>query len=79
MSKGGGKVLANLKKALDMKGISVKAYAAVLGVSEKTAWNKMNEDTVITYPEAKTTKTELFPEYEFDYLFASDRESLGRR
>ena len=56
-----------------MKGISIKAYAAVLGVSEKTAWNKVNEETVITYPEAETTKMELFPEYEFDYLFASDR------
>lgn len=66
-------MLANLKKALDMKGISVKAYAAVLGVSEKTVWNKLNEETVITLPEAQTTKTELFPEYDFDYLFASDR------
>ncbi len=28
-------MLANLKKALDMKGISVRAYAAVLGISEK--------------------------------------------
>ena len=66
-------MLANLKKALDTKGISVKAYAAVIGVSEKTAWNKVNEETVITYPEATTTKAELFPEYDFDYLFASDR------
>lgn len=66
-------MLANLKKALDAKGISVKAYAAVLGVSEKTAWNKLREETVITLPEAMTTKAELFPEYDFDYLFASDR------
>jgi len=66
-------LLVNLKKALDMKGISIKAYAAVLGVSEKTAWNKINEETVITLPEAVMTKKELFPEYDFDYLFASDK------
>ena len=73
IQRGGKKVLANLKKALDMKGISIKAYAAVLGVSFYFAWNKVNEETVITYPEAETTKMELFPEYEFDYLFASDK------
>lgn len=66
-------MLVNLKKALDAKGISLKVYAAVLGISEKSAWNKVNEETVITYPEAKTTKKELFPEYDFDYLFASDK------
>lgn len=66
-------MLANLKKALDTKGISLKAYAAVLGISEKSAWNKVNEETVITFPEARATKKELFPEYDFDYLFTSDR------
>lgn len=66
-------MLVNLKKTLDTKGISLKAYAAVLGISKKSAWNKVNEETVITYPEAKTTKSELFPEYDFDYLFASDK------
>lgn len=66
-------MLKNLKNALDMKGISIKAYASVLGISEKSVWNKVNEETAITYPEAKTTKSELFPEYDFDYLFASDK------
>lgn len=63
----------NLKKALDAKGISFRAYAAVLGISEKSAWNKVNGKTDITLPEARITKTELFPEYDFDYLFASDK------
>ena len=66
------KMLNNLRKALDSKNISLKAYAAVLGISEKSARNKINEETALTYPEAKQTKTELFPEYDFDYLFASD-------
>lgn len=64
-------MLANLKKALDSKGITLRAYAAVLGVSEKTAWNKINETTPITYPEARKTKTELLPEYDSEYLFQS--------
>lgn len=65
-------MLKNLKKALDDKNISLKAYAAVLGISEKSAWNKVNEETLFTYPEAVKTTKELFPEYNTDYLFASD-------
>lgn len=64
--------LNNLKTALDSKKISLKAYAAVLGVSEKTVWNKINEETPFTYPEVRKTKTELLPEYDSDYLFASN-------
>lgn len=65
-------MLKNLKRALDEKGITLKAYAAVLGVSEKTAWNKIYEQSPLTYPEAKKTKTELLPEYDSDYLFKAD-------
>ena len=70
--KGGEKLLSNLKKALDNKNISIKAYACLLGISEKSVWNKINEETFLTYPEAKKTKTELLPEYDFEYLFESD-------
>lgn len=66
-------MLLNLKRCLDMKGISYKAYGAILGISEKSAWNKVNGKTDITLPEATVTKKELFPEYDFDYLFASDK------
>lgn len=65
-------MLFNLKRALDSKNISIKAYAAFLGISEKTVWNKMNEETHLTYPEASMTSKELFPEYNMEYLFASD-------
>ncbi len=33
----------------------------------------MNEETVMTYPEARATKKKLFPEYDIDYLFMSER------
>lgn len=69
-------MLLNLKRALDSKGISLKAYAALLNVSEKTVWNKINEETDFSFPEAKKTKTELLPEYDIAYLFESDKETV---
>lgn len=38
-------MLANLEKALNEKGISKRAYATILKVSEKTVQNKINEET----------------------------------
>ncbi len=69
-------MLQNLKRALDSKGIALKAYAAVLGVSEKTIWNKINEATPFTYPEVRKTKIELLPEYDCDYLFTSNVKQM---
>lgn len=66
-------MLQNLRNALDTKGITLTAYAAVLGVSQKTLWNKINEEIPFTYPEVKTTMRELLPEYNSDYLFKSDK------
>lgn len=64
-------MLSNLKKALDSKNITIRAYAKILGVDERTVQNKIRERTPFTYPEAVTTKKELFPEYDLEYLFAS--------
>lgn len=69
-------MLQNLKKALDNKRISLAAYAAILGVTEKTVRNKIAEETPFTYPEARKTKMKLLPEYDIDYLFASDRNDF---
>lgn len=59
----------NLRTALQQKGISVKQYAEVLGVGEKTVQNKLTGRTDFTYPEFRKTCTLLF-EYNADYLFA---------
>ncbi len=69
-------MLVNLKKALDSKYISLGAYAAVLGVTEKTVRNKINGETPFTYPEVRKTKTELLPEYDMDYLFAPNENDF---
>lgn len=62
-------MLKNLKSALEQKGITIKTLAALLGVSEKTAWNKLNGETEITYKEAMIIKKNLLPEYDSDWLF----------
>ena len=59
----------NLRMALRQKGISVKQYAEVLGIGEKTVQNKLTGKTDFTYPESRKTCTLLF-EYNADYLFA---------
>ena len=71
-------MFANLKFALQKKGISLKKYAEFLGVGERTVQNKLNGSTDFTYLEFKKTCTLLLPEYNADYLFAenvSDNQS----
>ena len=64
-------MLANLKKALSDKNITLKAYASFLGISEKTLQNKIKEETAFTYPEVRKTGEELLPEYRVEFLFES--------
>ena len=65
---------SNLKSILYRKNIAIKQYAEFLGVSEKTAQNKLQGITEFTYPEFKRTCTLLLPEYNADYLFEAERE-----
>ena len=67
-------MLLNLKKALNDKNITLKALGSFLGISEKATYNKVNENSPFTYPEARNIKKELLPEYDMEYLFASDKE-----
>lgn len=64
-------MLVNLRNVLNRKGISVKQYADVLGVGEKTVRNKMSGVTDFTYTEFKKTCT-MLPEYNADYLFSQE-------
>lgn len=68
----------NLRNALYQKGISIKQYAAFLGVGEKTAHNKIKGNTDFTYPEFRKTCTILLPEYNADYLFEEKAEKENR-
>lgn len=62
--------MLNIKNILTAKGISTKAFAEFLNVSEKTAYNKLMGFTDFTYPEAEKVMEVLLPEYSARYLFS---------
>lgn len=64
----------NLQKLLKERQISAPKLAPVIGTTNKTALNKIKGDTDFTVGEAKRVRL-IFPEYDFDYLFASDDET----
>jgi len=68
-------MFTNLKNRLHEKGIYIKAFAEFLDVSEKTAHNKLSGNTPFTLSEANKIKTILFPELEWNFLFAVDKAS----
>lgn len=52
----------------------MKSCAELLGVSEKTMYNKVVGDTEFTYTEVRRLKT-IFPEYDMDYLLTAEAEA----
>lgn len=66
--------MLRLRRALDVKGITVKGCAAVLGVTEKTMQNKLNGVTDFSYREARMLK-DIFREYDIDYLLSDDADA----
>lgn len=63
----------NLKRILGERGITVREYAAFLGIEEREADDKLSGREEFTYQEFKKTCRSLFPEYSADFLFAVDR------
>lgn len=59
-----------IKRAMQSKGISIEAVAAVLKVHRNSASNKVNGETPFTVDEAFKLKAALFPEFDADYLFS---------
>lgn len=66
----------NLKKLLDDRRISSTMLAAQLGVTQKTAYNKINGKVDFYYSEV-TKVMELFPEYSMNYVFENDGIPIG--
>lgn len=64
-------MLGNLSAAMKVKNISTVAVARLINTTEKTVNNKINETTDFTLKEAQAIKDDLFPEYDFCYLFSS--------
>jgi len=63
--------MLRLKKVLDSKGLPYEQYAALLGISKKSLYNKTIGETEFTYGEFMKLKT-IFPEYNIDYLLAEE-------
>lgn len=66
--------MLNIKHVLASKSISTKAFAEFLGVSEKTAYNKLMGITDFTYPEAEKIMEIMLPEYNARFLFSNVHE-----
>lgn len=64
--------MIRLKQALDARGITQKSCAELLGITEKTLYNKMTGNTEFTYNEVKRLRAFL-PEYNIDYLLTEDQ------
>lgn len=59
--------MIRLQQALDTRGITRKSCADLLGITEKTLYNKMSGSNDFTYSEVKKLRAFL-PEYNIDYL-----------
>ena len=72
--------MTRVGEELARKSIGPKMFSAFLGVSEKTAWNKMQGFSEFTVFEALKIKKEIFPEYDLDWLFADvENHSKNRK
>ncbi len=66
-------MLSNLKNLIGLNKTSYKDIANLLDISEKSVYSKVNEKTDFTLSEIKKIRTFIFPQYDFQYLFASDK------
>lgn len=68
----------NLNAELSRNGISTKQFAKILGVSPKTANNKLAGRTEFTLSEIQTI-SRTFPEVTIGYLFQTKQEMPFRQ
>lgn len=66
--------MLRLKRVLEAKGMTVKGSAELLGISEKSLYNKITGATEFTYGEVKKLRA-MLPEYNVDFLLTETQES----
>lgn len=66
--------MLRLKRVLEAKGMTVKGSAELLGISEKTLYNKIIGATEFTYGEVKKLRA-MLPEYNVDFLLTETQDS----
>lgn len=67
--------MLRIRRALDARGISVKACADLLGISEKTLYNKMAGNTDFLYGEVRKLSS-ILPEYNIEYLLTEEESAV---
>lgn len=65
-------MLINLRKEMLGNRRTIRDLAQLLEISEQSASNKLSEVTDFTFPEAEKIKRIMFPQFTYEYLFASD-------
>lgn len=63
--------MLRIRNALNSKGISMKGCAEILGISEKSLYNKISGNTDFMYKEVQKLSSVL-PEYNMEYLLSED-------
>ncbi len=66
-------MLTNLKKQMELKKVTCKDLADLLNLTEKSVYSKISEKTDFNLVEIKKIHKFIFPEYDLQYLFASDK------
>lgn len=67
-------MLNNLEKIRKEKGVSLVDIADVLKIRYQTVSDKINGHSDFKFGEAVLIKNTFFPEYEIEFLFASEKE-----
>ncbi len=67
-------MLTNLKVEICKKGISAAQISRSLGINIKTMSQKVTEKSQFTRTEMYKIHKEFFPDVDFHYLFASEKE-----
>ena len=66
--------MIRLKRVLEAKGMTIKGSAELLGISEKTLYNKIVGSSEFTYGEVKKLRA-MLPEYNVDFLLEQAQDS----
>jgi plasmid maintenance system antidote protein VapI len=66
--------MLKIRAAMDKRNLTYSGLASLLGISEKTAKNKVAGRSEFTYGEARKVKA-IFPEYDLDYLMSTEAEA----
>lgn len=64
-------MLKNLKRVMEEGSVSTRQLSLILGISEKSVYNKITGASELTLSEARKIM-DVFPQYSMDYLFADE-------